>query len=49
MHTHPKVYMDNYNTSRQLFLDLYDKGANACGTVRANRKYYPQDLVVKAT
>ena len=49
MHTHPKVYMDNYYTSPWLFLDLYDKGVNACGTVRTNRKYYPQDLVVKAT
>ncbi len=42
----PKVYMDNYYTSPELFLDLYKKGVNACGTARHNRKFYPKDLVV---
>ena len=42
----PKVYMDNYYTSTGLFLALYKKGINACGTARSNRKYYPKDLVV---
>ena len=28
------------------FLSLYRKGVNACGTVRPNRKYFPQDLGV---
>ena len=42
MHTHPKVYMDNFYTSSQLFLDLYDQVVNACGTVRTNKKYYPK-------
>ena len=38
--------MDNYYTSPGLFLALYKKGINACGTARSNRKYYPKDLVV---
>ena len=38
--------MDNYYSSPSLFLSLYRKGVNACGTVRPNRKYFPQDLVV---
>ena len=42
----PKVYRDNYYTSPGLFLALYKKGINACGTARSNRKYYPKDLVV---
>ena len=42
----PKVYMDNYYTSPELFLSLYNKGVNAYGTARSNRKYYPNDLKV---
>ena len=42
-----KVYVDNYYTSPALFLALYDKGVNACGTVRPNRKYFPKDLKKK--
>ena len=42
----PKVYMDNYYTSPELFLSLYNKGVNACGTARSNGKYYPNDLKV---
>ena len=34
----PKIYMDNYYSSPQLFLSLYDKNVGACGTVRPNRK-----------
>ena len=44
---HPKIYMDNYYTSPTLFLALYRKGVNACGTARANRKYYPKALDIK--
>ena len=36
--------MDNYYTSPELLLALYKK-VNACGTARANRKYYPKDLI----
>jgi len=43
---HPKVYMDNFYSSPALFLTLYRKGVNACGTVRPNRKYFPQELNV---
>ena len=42
----PKVYMDNYYTSPELFLALYNKKVNACGTIRSNRKYYPNELKV---
>jgi len=45
--THPKVYMDNYYSCPVLFVKLWTKGINACGTVRANRKHYPADLLVK--
>ena len=31
--THPKVYMDNYYSSPALFVKLWTKGINACGTV----------------
>ena len=40
------MYMDNYYISPELFLSLYNKGVNACGTARSNRKYYPNDLKV---
>ena len=43
-YTCPKMYMDNYYTSPELFLTLYSKRVNACGTARANRKFYPTDL-----
>ena len=42
-----ELYTDNYHTSPQLFLSLHNKGINACGTVRSNRRYFPQDLVYK--
>ena len=42
----PKVYMDNYYTSPELYLTLYKKGINACGTARSHRKYYPKDLKI---
>ena len=45
-HTCPKVYIDNSYTSPELFLTLYSKRVNACGTARANRKFYPTDLKV---
>ena len=48
-HHHHKVFMDNYYTSPCLFLTLYDKGVGDCGTVRANRKHYPKELVVAAS
>ena len=42
-----ELYIDNYYTSPQLFLSLHNKGINACGTARSNRRYFPQDLVYK--
>ena len=42
-----KLYMDNYYTSPQLFMTLYNKGINACGTARVNRKGFPKELIRK--
>ena len=33
------VQKDNYYTSPELFLALYSKKMNVCGTARSNRKY----------
>ena len=33
-------------TSPELLLSLYNKGVNAYGMARSNRKYYPNDLKV---
>ena len=41
---HPKLYVDNYYTSPTLFLRLYKRGVNACGTARSNSKHYPKTL-----
>ena len=41
------VFTDNYYTSPQLALTLYNKGINSCGTVRTTRSGYPKDLVKK--
>ena len=35
----PKFCIDNYYTSPELFLALYNKKVNVCGTTRSNRKY----------
>ncbi|CAI7988607.1 hypothetical protein GBAR_LOCUS21 [Geodia barretti] len=36
--------MDNFFTSPALFMDLLQDGIYACGTVRSNRRGFPQDL-----
>ena len=41
---HPCLYVDNYYTSPALFLELYRRGVNACGTARVSRKFYPKTL-----
>ncbi len=46
-HKAHKLFLDNYYTSPVLFLTLYDKNVQACGTARCNRKYYPRELSVK--
>ena len=48
-HTGPSVFMDNYYTSPWLFLTLYDKGVNACGTARKSRKFYPKEIDVSSS
>ncbi|XP_062610944.1 piggyBac transposable element-derived protein 4-like [Saccostrea cucullata] len=39
------VYMDNYYTSPDLLRDLHIRGIMACGTVRADRKGLPKELL----
>ena len=36
------LYVDNYYTSLILFEDLYERGTYASGTVRINRKHFPE-------
>ena len=44
------LFTDNYYTSPELYLHLYNSGVNACGTVRTNRRSFPTvELVVSMT
>lgn len=43
------LYTDNYYTSPVLFHHRYSKGINACGTARPNRRFFPKELVTKAS
>ncbi len=47
-HTGLHLYTDNY-TSPSLYLTLYNKGINACGTCRTNRLDFPPKLIQKAS
>ena len=38
------VYMDNFFSGVPLYLDLLENNIYACGTIRSNRKCFPQDL-----
>ena len=38
------VFVDNFYTSPNLFLDLFNKGVSGTGTVRTNRKNFPSEL-----
>ncbi len=40
------VYTDNFYSSPQLFQDLSDSKTSASGTVRRNRKHFPENLDV---
>lgn len=46
LHTHRyyHVYCDNFFSSIALFADMLKMGLYACGTLRPNRKGFPQDL-----
>ena len=41
---HHHIFMDNFFTSPALFRDLLQDGIYACGTVRSNRRGFPQYL-----
>ena len=43
------LYTDNYYTSPLLYNHLYNRGINACGTARSNRKHFPKELVSPST
>ena len=36
---------DNYCTGPEIYLTLYDKGINCCGTVRTNRQSFLGELI----
>ena len=38
------VFVDNFYTSPNLFLDLCNKGVSVTGTMRTNRKNFPSEL-----
>ena len=38
------IYCDNFFTSIGLFQELLDKKIYACGTIRSNRKFFPEDF-----
>ena len=41
-----QLYADNYYSSLELFLKLYnDMGINSCGTVHVNRKVFPKSTI----
>ena len=40
------LYMDNFYCDPHLFLELERKGILACGTIRANRKGFPKNIVL---
>lgn len=40
------LYMDNFYCDPHLFLELERKQVLACGTIRANRKGFPRDIVL---
>ena len=45
--SHLELYTDNYYTSPELYLHLYNESSiNACGTIRTNRRGYPKALVL---
>lgn len=41
-----EVYTDNYYTSPQLYLYLYNQGTNAVGTCKVNRQSFPKELIL---
>ena len=48
-HTGLHLYTDNYYTSPLLYNHLYNRGINACGTARVNRRHFPKELETVCT
>ena len=43
-HRNHRIFCDNFFTSPKLFDELLSKGLYACGTVRCDRREYPEAL-----
>ena len=43
------VYMDKNYSSPHLYFTLAGKRIGTCGTLRPNRKHFPNELITKAT
>ena len=43
------IFADNFFTSPLLLKDLKEKGIDYVGTVRANRKHFPREVLIKQT
>ena len=44
VNTFRHIYFDNFFTSLGLLIDLYKSGLYGCGTMRSDRKGFPQQL-----
>lgn len=40
-----QLYTDNYYTSTEVYLELYKRGINCCGTVCTNKLGFPKELI----
>ena len=45
-HKYHQIYMDNFYSEPELFLQLQENDILACGTVRQNRKSFPKEIVL---
>ena len=44
-----QLFTDDSYTSVQLYIELYDSGIYACGTILATRKHFPKHIVFGST
>jgi len=40
-----RLFTDNYYTGPEVYLELYKRGNNSCGTVRTIRRGFPEELI----